>query len=297
MLTTYPEFSRLELSHYEVISKLTSKYPPYSDFNFISLYSWDTDRSTSVSIMNNNLVIRLPDYITSEPVTSVLGNTNIDDTLQELLRSYGALKLVPETVIKSIEQSKLFIIEEDRDNHDYIYDLSQTVNLVGSKYKKIRNKLSALKRFGYEKIDVQNLTKIDNTVSQELITLFDAWAKTAKQSLEDSAAERIAIRRLLDGASELNLLFTTVRIDSELVAFSINEILEASEFSVCHFEKAISIHEHMPTFVAHEAVKALFERGVKYANWEQDMGLAGLREAKSKWQPSSLLKKYKVSLA
>ena len=41
MLPEFPQFKKLELSDKEEVEKFTSKFPPYSDFNFVSMWSWD----------------------------------------------------------------------------------------------------------------------------------------------------------------------------------------------------------------------------------------------------------------
>lgn len=41
MIPKFPEFKKLELSNKEEIENFTSKFPPYSDFNFVSMWCWD----------------------------------------------------------------------------------------------------------------------------------------------------------------------------------------------------------------------------------------------------------------
>ena len=38
MIPEFPEFKKLELSNKEEIEKITQKFPPYSDFNFVSMW-------------------------------------------------------------------------------------------------------------------------------------------------------------------------------------------------------------------------------------------------------------------
>ncbi len=295
MISPFPEFSKLDIKHKAEIEAIVNRFPPYSDFNFISLHSWDTDNSTSISLLNENLVIQLPDYITSEPVLSLLGIEQIDESLHKLLATTDKLKLIPEHTVNAIKNPKLFSIEEDRDNHDYIYDLSEIISLSGGKFKKIRNKINAFTSSDLVNVTVKNSFNIDGTEKAEFVLLFDEWAKTAKQSKEESIAERIAITRLIKSASSLKLLFTTARHNSHLVAFSINEIVE-DQYAVCHFEKALPVHNNIFSFVAHEGAKALLSQGVKYANWEQDLGIEGLRRSKLSHRPSHYLKKYTIRL-
>ena len=78
MIALFPEFSKIDISHRYEIEAITSKFEPYSDFNFVSLFCWDTDGSAAVSVSNDNLIIKIPDYINGIPVYSMLGDSKID---------------------------------------------------------------------------------------------------------------------------------------------------------------------------------------------------------------------------
>lgn len=291
-LPTFPVFTELCIEQKVIIEAITSRFAPYSDFNFISLYSWNTDNSVRVSLLHGNLVIKLPDYLTGKPIVSILGDQKVNESIRLLLEKNESLKLVPEATIDALKDPESFSLEEDADNHDYLYDLEEITRLYGSKFKKIRNKLNSFKRSNIV-VQVENSSGLKEVEKKEFIRLFDQWTKTAKQSQTDSATERIAIIRLLDASDSLNCIFTKIRLGHQLVAFSISELID-NKYAVCHFEKALSTPDNLFIFVAHEGSLALLSKGVKYANWEQDMGLAGLREAKSKWQPRSFLKKYSI---
>ena len=73
MIPGFPEFKKLELSNKEEIENFTSKFPPYSDFNFISMWCWDIKGETRISKFNNNLVVRFTDYLKGNPFFSFFG--------------------------------------------------------------------------------------------------------------------------------------------------------------------------------------------------------------------------------
>lgn len=291
----FPEFTSLTIEHQHAIKHITSQYEPYSDFNFTSLFCWNTDDTTEVAILNNNLVIKLPDYITGEPVFSVLGKSDIDSTLRSLLALSPHLKLVPEVVVANISSIPAFNIKEDPDNFDYVYKLSDLATLKGQNYKKKRNKAN---RFATEMAGNIGFTteKLDKLRHREAVKqLFYKWAKSLQKGETDIAAEGKAIDRLLENAQSLDVLISLLKVRGNLVAFSINEVLN-KRFAISHFEKALLIHNDIYPFLVKNVAEALFKRGCEYVNWEQDLGIAGLKNSKTTYQPSHFLKKYQVSV-
>ena len=116
MIPQFPEFKKLELSDKEEIQKMTQKYPPYSDFNFVSMWSWDIKGEMRISVLNENLVVRFTDYITGKLFYSFLGDNEVSETAKKLLDLSKAegltpeLKLIPEHSVKNLDLSKFNLI-------------------------------------------------------------------------------------------------------------------------------------------------------------------------------------------
>lgn len=293
MITQYPEFTKLSIDLKPEIKQITSSYAPYSDFDFTSLFCWDTNDSTGVSLLNQNLVIRLPDYLTGETVISILGEHLMDESITKLLSDGHSLHLIPEISVAALKHPDLFIVTEDRDNFDYIYELKALVDLSGKKYKLKRNKANNFMRSYEESLD---LKKIRFGVSDDLLLakeVFMKWAKERQRSPLDIDNEYTAIARALDFASQLNLMGVLVYINDLCVGFSINEIID-EKYAICHFQKAILEYEHLDVFISNLVAKELFHYGCTYVNWEQDLGIEGLRQLKSSYQNYGYLKKYTV---
>jgi hypothetical protein len=58
----FPDFVRLSLAHKEMLREMAQRFPPYSDFNFVSMYTWNTDEVIGVAHLHQNLVVRFSDY-------------------------------------------------------------------------------------------------------------------------------------------------------------------------------------------------------------------------------------------
>lgn len=295
-IDTYPNFTKLDLAVLKEINEFTANFEPYSDFNATSLYSWDIDASVSLSYLEQNLIISLPDYLDGKMLYSILGTNRIDGCIDRLLNDFGKLSLVPEIVVNSISSQDKYNIAEDRDGFDYIYDADALSKLVGGKFKKKRNKHNVFVK-AHENLELNvKVTKNLNENHMESIKNIDKeWAKINPRSEGDILAERKALDRILRSFSSLDLILIEIEVDGQIKAFSINEILK-NGYGICHFEKALKVHhENIYTFLSAEVALILKQHGCDLINWEQDLGLEGLRRSKSSFHPIKMLKKYTIS--
>ncbi len=293
-IPTFPKFDKLSVDHYDLIFGVTEKYDAYSDFNFISLFAWNTDNSAELSMLNDNLVIKLPDYLTGEDVLSLLGDNKIDKTINTLFEFTSGLKLVPEVVVNSINEPAQLIITEDPDNFDYIFSLSKLSKLEGHEYKWKRKRLNRLLRDYGKDLNFTDLSSDIREFKSRVLSIFDEWAKDDTRKAEDIAQEREAIIRLIDHSKNLpKILLTILRNSSSDIGFSINELGEP--MSTCHFQKTILGYRNMDIVLTNHISRLLYERGSEDINWEQDLGIAGLRSFKQSYLPTNILKKYRIT--
>src|SRR5574343_1109613 len=85
MIPEFPNFKNLELSDKKSIDNFTKKHPPYSDFNFTSMWVWNTTEEIQISILNDNLVVKFTDYLNGDHFYSFLGTNKIKETTNILL--------------------------------------------------------------------------------------------------------------------------------------------------------------------------------------------------------------------
>lgn len=295
MIAKYPKFTKINPDLKTAVTSYTKNFDPYSDFNFTSLLAWDTNGSTELSILNNNLVIKLPDYTTGKPIYSILGDNLIDESINTLLENTSELHLVPEIVIDQINNKKRFKIKQDRDNFDYVYRVNQLAKMAGKEYKKKRNKANTFVKDQSDiELTVKSHSKVNDLIAKEILALDKTWSLQTKQPAKDAKFERQAIENILNNFSKLKCFVTTIHANENLVAFSINEIL-SSEYAICHFEKALKVHhQHIYAFLAREVAKEIHGKGCQLVNWEQDLGIAGIRKSKMSYSPKKMLKKYTV---
>jgi hypothetical protein len=298
MISIYPRFSGIVLDQKPVFDTYANKFGYYSDFNFTSIFSWNTDNSAGASLLNDNLVICLPDYITGEKCYSLIGNSKLDESISLLLEAANELKLVPESVITNIKNPAGFKITEDPDNYDYIYLVKDLVEMPGKKFKDIRNKISKFQReypeFNNLELSVSN--KVEESKIDSFQTVFKVWAEHKHVSREDYEQEQIAIDRLLKNSRHLSLIIMDVTLNKKVQAFSVYEIL-APNYAICHFEKYAPNHPHYGPYLVKQTIGVLDKLGIEKLNWEQDLGLPGLKRLKEYYRPVEMLKKYRITKA
>ncbi len=297
MIPKFPEFKKIELTDREEIEKYTRSFPPYSDFNFVSMWSWDVKGDMRVSVLNDNLVIRFNDYITSEPFYSFLGTNKVNETLETLLELSkkegltARLKLVPADSISSIDSNK-YRIEEDKDNHDYIIPAE-----IFKEYstKKTRTKRNSVKQF-LNKFEPQKmyLDLSDPTIKTSIYKLFTKWSEGKEDPLEVQN-ELKALERFIENKCGLKEhLCIGIYLQKKLIGFCMSEELNGS-YSTIHFCKAdSSLSSGVYAYLLQENAKSLIEQGRTLVNIEQDLGIDNMKRWKASHGSDIFLKKYIV---
>ena len=95
-------------------------------------------------------------------------------------------------------------------------------------------------------------------------------------------------------STALRLLGTGVYQHGRLIAFSIIELLE-SGYAMGHFAKCDAGFSGLSHYLYQATARATSDRGCRYLNVQEDLGIAGLRTFKMLLRPVSFLKKYAVT--
>jgi hypothetical protein len=298
VLPQFPNFKFLKWTDREDIEAFTNRFPPYSDFNFTSLYSWDIDNKMQVSILNDNLVILFADYISGKPFLSFIGNTNIPETANILLEyskehfNESSLKLFPETVALSLYDMN-FAICSDRNAFDYIYPVADLMNMHLTSTNQnpgSRNIRLFLEQYPDHSCTSTPLCKTD---IDDYHALYELWA--CNKGIDHlSTNEFKAFGRLLEVANE-QILGLRLYIGGELKGFVLYELLP-SEYAIAHFSKGDISYKGITEMLLWYVGQHLSERNISHFNFEQDLGIESLRQSKEKYKLHYFLKKYTIEL-
>jgi len=293
MNVTKPVFKTLNPKHRKLFDKYTKGFPPYCDYSFSTQMNWSSPKyPTRIAIFNDNLLLRLKDFNSDKIVTLFIGRNDVPKTVETLLDQMEELSMVPEEVINEIKHSDLvdkFCVEEDYVNNEYIMDLQKTATLSG---KKLKSKRSRAKFFSkkYPCHTIEIVDKNHKKLVPEIINLITEWAVEKCLTQDDIADEIEAVKKLLNLSHLYNLMVLCIREGEKLIAYTTNEI--KGEMVHGGFGKALRSYKGIYAYLEQITAKQLLERGAKYINIEQDLGLPGLRSSKRTWRPVKILKKY-----
>jgi hypothetical protein len=299
VIPQFPDLKKLEASDKQEVETFTATFPPYSDFNFISMWSWDTSGEMALSQLNGNLVVRFTDYITGEPFYSFIGTTDADATARMLLETSArqglapVLRLIPNDVATALD-ANIFGIEAKPDHADYVLSVDRLRTYGGGAFKMVRNNLRKfLKNTPLARFEVLDLQRPE--IRRDLERLFALWfANKNAAVIDDNEHEYAAFSRCLDPQLSSHLISYGVYAGDALIAFLLMENI-GDGFAIVHFEKAdTNTYAGIMPFLRQQAAHAVSEQGIRYINLEQDLGIEGLRVSKASYAPDHYLKKYAV---
>lgn len=291
MIQDFPKFTTIKIGHMELVQDFSKGFLPYSDFNFTSLYSWSINNDTQLSILDDNLVIKLPEYSTGKATYSIFGEKNVDGSVRLLLSKFGKLELVPEIVIDNIVDRGGISINEDRDSFDYVYSVANMAAMKGGGYKTKRKLIGRFNsEFPQAKIHKINDAKYNPEIIKYLLK---QWMAERKDDINKSS-EYKAILKLIRSYKDLPVYGFILTANDLPIGFSVLEDINPT-YSVCHFQKTLRRYPNSDPFFSKEIAMFLDKKDVKYLNWEQDLGFEGMRTMKLSYKPESFLKKFTIT--
>ncbi|MCG8633167.1 MAG: phosphatidylglycerol lysyltransferase domain-containing protein [Desulfobacterales bacterium] len=183
-----------------------------------------------------------------------------------------------------------YTVAEDRDAAEYIYLTRSLAELKGNKLHKKRNLVSQFKRrypdFRILPINDNNRSAV-KAFSRDLLLTREPVPRSLQE--EYSAMEKTFAH--WDDLKVQGLLLT---VEDKIAAFSVFSRLNADTVNV-HFEKANIAFKGAAQVINQETALYLADK-VKYINREQDLGIAGLRQAKLSYEPRRLITPFLLKL-
>lgn len=287
-------FKRPEFEDRELIHSYFKQYPSRNcEKTFVNSYLWSRFYQVQFAIVENTLIFKSEDQglAFTYPVGESEDAKRALDFLKQYTEEKGVpfvLYLVTEDQFAQLEQwyPGRFEIEYNRDDADYVYESEKLATLSGKKLHAKRNHINKFKAT-FEDWSYETLTK-DN--AEDCFQMALKWRRqNGCDDDEEKNAEMCVTLNSLRLLEELELTGGVLRVNGEVIAFTIGEPVSEDTF-VVHIEKAYAdIQGAYPMinqqFVEHECMD------YKYINREEDTGAEGLRKAKLSYRPAFLVEK------
>lgn len=269
------------------------------EYNAVNPVLWSSHYSTGFTIIRDMLVFCRLKSNTPWAFTFPIGEHNPREAFDELIEYFDTEKITPMLYLVSPEQFEMidgwyngiYEIEYDRDSADYLYETQSLATLSG---KKLHGKRNHINRFlenypdyKYEHLCSENIC--------DCLSLAHEWARENKASGDydrqaDMGYESCALEYALKHREELGMQGALIRVDGRAVAFTLGSGINKDTFDI-NFEKAYADVQGAYAMINREFVRRELLGTYRYVNREEDMGLEGLRYAKTSYQPVCLIEK------
>ena len=216
----------------------------------------------------------------------------IDNVLEDAHRS--GKKVIFNTITKTCKEilvslyDEKFSISDCRDYYEYIFDISKIANLSGSLFQSKRNKINKLEKEHEGKINVTSITGTDNELLEKFYSEWLNEHGKGNDSIYEN--EMKEFRLAIDNFDSLKLVGIKIVIDGELAGFNFGSQINADTYDGM-VQKGNLKYDGIYEMLNRESAKLWIDK-FKYLNFEEDLGIDGLRKAKLLYQPDILLEKY-----
>jgi len=288
------EFEPISLEKQEDYQKMLARCPQVaSDYSFMNLWAWAEDYGLSWAWNDDCVWIRQsrPEILYWAPIgpwSEIDWSTRLaDDPNGEVIFIRVPDKLVEHWQATFNDRATF---EEERGHWDYVYSVSDLIDLKGNRFHKKKNLLNQfIKKYEYTYVQF-GAQLIDQAMDMQ-----DNWCTWRDcESSEVLSAENRAVYRVLENWKQLNdMLGGALLVDGQMVAYTVAEALTPQSI-VIHFEKGDTQFKGVyqainQMFLAHSA------RDFLTVNREQDLNDEGLRKSKLSYNPLEFMRKSRVT--
>jgi hypothetical protein len=265
-----------------------------SDYSFFNLWAWAEDYGLRWAWEEDLVWIKQtqPEAFYWAPI-GPWDRIDWQNRIERLAGSHTVFIRAPQKLVdiwSEVTVDKAGVTEE-RGHWDYLYSISDLIELKGKRYHKKKNLLN------------QFVTKYEYTyrpleagLIDQALGMQEAWCTWRDcESSEVLSAENKAIERILNAWQRFDgVQGGAIMTNGAMVAYTVAEKLTPDSI-VIHFEKGDTQYKGV-----YQAINQMFlansASGFSLVNREQDLNDEGLRKAKLSYHPVEFIKKYRVTL-
>ena len=214
----------------------------------------------------------------------------------EVLGQPFKIFLADEEGVKALglRENTEYVVREEEDFRDYIYDAQELRTLPGRKFQKKRNLIHKFLKTYEGRWEYRTLCC---SYRDEILAFLDSWFPNHEDEGADGSGElvfeRDGLRTILIDCCFMNYRCGGIYIDGAMKAFSLGTYNAREEMACISVEKADPAIDGLYQLINREFITHEFPEA-KLVNREDDMGLPGLRQAKLSYNPVMFERKYMI---
>ncbi len=272
---------------------------PYVDIHPENLFVWlNINDDLMISELDGDIVIRYTNVLNNNqtniiPLSNSLKNSALEKIFSYLKDNNLLLELheVPSIICKELDQNK-WLIEDDRDSYEYILDTNQQSVMEGSNFSDRRRDMKRFERmYPNEVMEAKYYKHVDDNVKNAFLHHINTMPFNIRiESSQQNLVEPIAIRKNIEYSSIFHKKALVIRINKKIVSLSMVSYLDDNTAAINHLKVDYSI-KNIFRYTIYQLAKILKEDGINEMNFEQDLGIEGLRTFKKQLRPSRFLEK------
>jgi hypothetical protein len=170
-----------------------------------------------------------------------------------------------------------------REIFEYVYRTAELADLPGKGFLTIRRHINRFHRNCSNEVEPIGSANLEDV--RVFVNRWCNWKNCEADAV--LAAERQAVLFAIANFVALGLSGLAIRVEGEVAAMAIYERLNAKT-ALVHFEKGLPECEGIYKAINQETALRLRDT-FRYVNRESDMGVPGLREAKSRYHPDHMV--------
>lgn len=211
------------------------------------------------------------------------------DAMDQLAHEEGfkmRLRRIPERLADALQRVDASLhFEEDDRTADYLYLAGDLIKLEGRKYHSKRNHLNQ-----FQRKYLWEYQPITPPVLKECLAIEQEWFNIKDSLRSESGDEEKAMALVMNNYHTLGVSGGVIRVGGSIEAIAVGERLNA-DMAVIHIEKANIKFDGIYAAI-NQQFAADFGSGFHFINREEDMGIEGLRKAKSSYHPVRMIRKF-----
>lgn len=183
---------------------------------------------------------------------------------------------------------ELFYFEDRRDLYEYIYDVKKIACMNGSLFQSKRNIINKLCKTYKNEIITKEICQSDiDKIKNVYLSWIENHTDEEKNIFENEIKE---FNLAIDNFDKINLCGIAVYVGSKLIGFNFGTIISNNTYDGM-IQKGNYEYNGIYELLNRETAIMLKDK-VLYMNFEEDLGVPGLRKAKLMYHPDILLEKY-----